>query len=51
LQFGDLDVRVGATSICLVYRSVRDLVAAETMVLDEDRRVVRVYAHYGPAAA
>ena len=51
LQFRDLDVRVSAASICLVYRSVRDLVAAETMVLDEDRRVVRVYAYYGPAAA
>jgi ketosteroid isomerase-like protein len=49
LRFRDLEVRVGATSICLVYRSVRDLPAAETIVLDADRLAVRVYAHYGAA--
>ena len=47
LAFRDLEVRAGATSVCLLYRSVRDLLAAETMVLDETGRVVRVYAHYG----
>jgi hypothetical protein len=51
LQFRDLDVRAGATSVCLVYRSVRDLLAAETMVLGADGRVVRVYAHYRPGPA
>ena len=48
LTFRDLEVRAGATSVCLLYRSVRDLLAAETMVLDGHGWVVRVYAHYGP---
>jgi ketosteroid isomerase-like protein len=47
LRFRDLEVRVGAASVCLLYRSVRDLPTAETMVLDEAGQVVRVFAHYG----
>jgi ketosteroid isomerase-like protein len=47
LRFTDLEVRFGATGVCLLYRSVRDLPAAETMVLDEAGRVVQVFAHYG----
>jgi ketosteroid isomerase-like protein len=45
LEFTDLETFGGATSVCLVYRSVRDLRAAETMLL-EDGLVVRVLAHY-----
>jgi ketosteroid isomerase-like protein len=46
LRFADLRVAVGVSSVTLVYRSVRDLVAAETMFLGEDGKVVRVLAHY-----
>lgn len=46
LEFTDLAVYGGATSVCLVYRSVRDLPAAEVMLLEDDV-VTRVYAHYG----
>ena len=49
LRFHPQRVAVGATSVTLLYRSVRDLDAAETMVLDEHGKVVRVYAHYVPA--
>jgi ketosteroid isomerase-like protein len=45
LEFTDLETFGGATSVCLLYRSVRDLRAAETMLL-EDGLVVRVLAHY-----
>jgi len=45
LEFGDLEVYAGATSVCLVYRSVRDLRAAEVMLLDNGV-VTRVFAHY-----
>jgi ketosteroid isomerase-like protein len=45
LEFGDLEVYGGATSVCLVYRSVRDLRAAEAMLF-EDGVVARVLAHY-----
>jgi ketosteroid isomerase-like protein len=46
LRFSEPRVALGAGSVCLVYRSVRDLVAAETMLFDEDGRIVRVHAHY-----
>jgi ketosteroid isomerase-like protein len=46
LVFTDLRVTVGATSVCLIYRSVRGLLAAETMILDDDGRARQVYAHY-----
>jgi ketosteroid isomerase-like protein len=46
LEFSELRVCAGATSVCLIYRSVRRLLAAETMVLGGDGRVQRVYAHY-----
>jgi hypothetical protein len=48
LRFGELRVAVGVSSMTLCYRSVRDLLAAETMFLDADGRVVRVLAHYAP---
>jgi ketosteroid isomerase-like protein len=49
LAFSQPRVVVGATSVCLLYRSVRDLDAAETLVFDDEGRVVRVYAHYARA--
>jgi len=39
-------VALGASSVCIVYRSVNGLVAAETLVLDEHARVTRVHCHY-----
>jgi ketosteroid isomerase-like protein len=45
LEFRDLEVFAGATGVCLVYRSVRDLRAAEVMLL-EVGVVTRVFAHY-----
>jgi ketosteroid isomerase-like protein len=50
LHFGRPRAVLGASSITLLYRSVRNLDAAETMVLDEDGKVVRVYAHYAPGS-
>jgi hypothetical protein len=46
LEFSELRVCGGATSVCLIYRSVRGLLAAETMIFDGDGLVRRVYAHY-----
>jgi hypothetical protein len=46
LHFTELRVARGASSVCLLYRSVRDLQAAETMVVDERGLVTRVWAHY-----
>jgi hypothetical protein len=39
-------VALGAGSVAIVYRSVAGLVAAETLVLDEDGRVTNVHCHY-----
>jgi hypothetical protein len=39
-------VALGATSVVIVYGSVGDLVAVETLVLDDDARVSRVYCHH-----
>eukprot|EP00243_Klebsormidium_subtile_P013142 TRINITY_DN845_c0_g1_i2.p1 TRINITY_DN845_c0_g1~~TRINITY_DN845_c0_g1_i2.p1 ORF type:complete len:121 (+),score=27.40 TRINITY_DN845_c0_g1_i2:331-693(+) len=37
----------GLSSVVIYYKSsVRDLTAAETMVLDSDGKVVRVFCHY-----
>jgi hypothetical protein len=32
--------------VTLIYRSVKGLLAAETMILDHQSKVVRVLAHY-----
>jgi hypothetical protein len=39
-------VALGARSVVIVYRSVEDLIAAETLVFDEAGRVTRVHCHY-----
>ena len=39
----------GISSISLVYTSVRDLRAVETMLFDDENLVCRVYCHYQPA--
>ena len=50
LQFtGPYLVALGAGSVVIVYGSVNDLVAAETLVLDECGRVSRVHCHYRAA--
>ncbi len=49
LHFADVSVLVGASSVCLLYRMVRGLRAAEVMVVDEGR-VRRGYVNYAPAA-
>jgi hypothetical protein len=47
LHFGpDITVAAGAGSIALVYRSVDDLLAVETLVLDDAGLVTRVHCHY-----
>jgi ketosteroid isomerase-like protein len=46
LHFEPLQVFAGVRSLVAQYRSVRGLIAAETMLLDEDGRVCRVLAHY-----
>ena len=39
-------VAAGVDSVTLIYDSVKGLLAAETMVLDEQRKVTRALAHY-----
>jgi hypothetical protein len=39
-------VATGASSIAMAYRSVNDLLAIETLVLDGDRKVARALCHY-----
>jgi len=46
LHFDLHHVAVGVQSVVLIYRSVKNLLAAETMVLDDQSKVVRVLAHY-----
>jgi len=46
LRFTLQHVAVGVDSLTLIYQSVKGLLAAETMVLDDRRKVVRVLAHY-----
>ena len=38
----------GVSSISLVYTSVRDLRAVETMVFNDENLICRVYCHYQP---
>jgi len=42
-------VAVGAGSVSFVYRSVNDLLAVETLVLDDDHLVTRALCHYTAA--
>jgi ketosteroid isomerase-like protein len=44
-------VAVGADSVAIVYRSVADQLAVETLVVDEGWHVVRAYCHYAPPSA
>ena len=46
LKFELQNVAVGVDSVTLIYRSVKNLLAAETMVLDDRLHVTRVLAHY-----
>jgi ketosteroid isomerase-like protein len=51
LHFGpEITVARGAGSIALVYRSVDDLLAVETLVLDDAGLVTRAHCHYRSAA-
>jgi hypothetical protein len=43
-------VAAGSGSVAIEYRSVNDLLAIETLVLDDDGLVVRAHCHYCPAA-
>jgi SnoaL-like domain len=50
LHFGpDLLVAAGAGSIAIAYRSVEDLIAIETLELDDNRRVSTARCHYRQA--
>ncbi len=52
LHFTLLQVLPGVDSVTLLYRSVNDLLAAETMEIDAAGKICRVMAHYrDPAAA
>jgi ketosteroid isomerase-like protein len=51
LHFGpEITVAAGAGSIALVYRSVDDLLAVETLVLDDTGLVSCAHCHYRSAA-
>jgi hypothetical protein len=41
-----LYVAAGAGSVCFVYYSVENLLAIETLLLDDDHRVTAAYCHY-----
>ena len=41
-------VFLGLGSVTVYYESVNDLMAAETMEIDDQRLIVRVLAHYAP---
>src|SRR5689334_5660661 len=52
LHFGpEMTVASGMGSIALVYRSVADLLAVETLVLDDAGLIVRAHCHYCSVAA
>lgn len=49
LHFELIQILRGVDSVTVYYRSVRDLYAAEVMVLDASSQVVRVSCHYRDA--
>ena len=50
LYFGPaLHVAAGAGSVSIVYRSVDDLLAVETLVIDDQGLVTRAHCHYSSA--
>jgi ketosteroid isomerase-like protein len=51
LHFSDCRMFAGPEGVTLVYRSVHNYEAAETMLLDKVGRVTRTVAHYLPAPA
>jgi hypothetical protein len=55
LHFGpEMTVAAGAGSIALLYRSVADLLAVETLVFDDSGLITHAYCHYrsnSPAAS
>lgn len=50
LHFTLLQALPGVGSVTLLYRSVNDLLAAETMEIDADGKICRVLAHYSATA-
>ena len=50
LRFELLQVLVGVDSVTIHYRSVARRIAAEVLIFNPERKVVRGMAHYGPAA-
>jgi ketosteroid isomerase-like protein len=48
LAFKLIRVHSGAGSCVLVYHSVKDLIAADTMEFDASGKICRVLAHYAP---
>jgi hypothetical protein len=46
LHFEPIAVATGVDSVVLHYRSVQGLLAAEMMILNDEGKVARVYAHY-----
>ena len=46
LQFSPIFVCAGVSTITLIYHSVNNLIAAETMEIDGQGRVFRIYAQY-----
>jgi ketosteroid isomerase-like protein len=47
LEFEPIALTVGIDSLVLHYRSVKGLLAAELMIVDEGGKVTEVLAHYG----
>lgn len=46
LKFELLQVLVGVESLTIYYRSVKELLAAEVMILNSEDAIVKVIAHY-----
>ena len=49
LHFEPMHALYSVGSVTLVYRSVKNLIAAEVMLLDAEAKVNRVFAHYTAA--
>jgi len=46
LKFDLIQVLTGVDSVTVYYRSVKEMLAAEVMVLNSNGEIVRVMAHY-----